>query len=100
MKDLQCLRREIIFHGKVDSEGFWTTSLKKGKECGIRYKMYLIKDQWAKKTAKNHDPLALISHSHASSSHSHANSSYSPPSCYVTHSPSVVDYDDEYQGEL
>ncbi|GJX56422.1 hypothetical protein Tco_0286319, partial [Tanacetum coccineum] len=54
----------------------------------------------AKKAAKNHDPLALVAHSHASSSHSHANSSYSPQSYYVTHPSSVVDYDDEYQGEL
>ncbi|GKB30427.1 hypothetical protein Tco_0869828 [Tanacetum coccineum] len=54
----------------------------------------------AKKAAKNHDPLALIAHSNASSSHLHANSSYSPQSYYVTHPPSVVDYDDEYQGEL
>ncbi|GKE54274.1 hypothetical protein Tco_1489430 [Tanacetum coccineum] len=54
----------------------------------------------AKKTAKNHDPLALIAHSNASSSQSHANSSYSPQPYYVTHPSSVVDYDDEYQGEL
>ncbi|GJR78280.1 hypothetical protein Tco_0149065 [Tanacetum coccineum] len=54
----------------------------------------------AKKAAKNHDPLALIAHSNASSSHSHTNSSYSPQSYYVTHPPLVVDYDDEYQGEL
>ncbi|GJZ18381.1 retrovirus-related pol polyprotein from transposon TNT 1-94 [Tanacetum coccineum] len=160
MKDLQCLKRGIIFPGKVDSEGFWITSLKTGRECGIRYKMALIKDPWlmhgseitthvrhsrlmdefdklaakegesldsvhersavsydvlydslvqfeprvlasrAKKAAKNHDPLAPIAHSNASSSHSHANSSYSPQSYYVTHPPSIVDYDDEYQGEL
>ncbi|GKC19838.1 retrovirus-related pol polyprotein from transposon TNT 1-94 [Tanacetum coccineum] len=54
----------------------------------------------AKKAAKNHDPLALIAHSNASSSHSHANSSYSPQPYYVTHPPSVIDYDDEYQREL
>ncbi|GKA13618.1 putative RNA-directed DNA polymerase [Tanacetum coccineum] len=54
----------------------------------------------AKKAAKNHDPLALIAHSNASSSHPHANSSYSPQSYYVTHPPSIVDYDDEYQREL
>ncbi|GJR68060.1 hypothetical protein Tco_0014125 [Tanacetum coccineum] len=54
----------------------------------------------AKKAPKNHDPLALIAYSNASSSHSHANSSYSPQPYYVTHPPSVVDYDDEYQGEL
>ncbi|GJW65232.1 retrovirus-related pol polyprotein from transposon TNT 1-94 [Tanacetum coccineum] len=54
----------------------------------------------AKKAAKNNDPLALIAHSNASSLHSHANSSYSPQPYYVTHPPSVVDYDDECQGEL
>ncbi|GKD72473.1 hypothetical protein Tco_1330755 [Tanacetum coccineum] len=54
----------------------------------------------AKKAAKNHDPLALIAHSNASSSHSYANSSYSTQPYYVTHPPSVVDNDDEYQGEL
>ncbi|GJU60963.1 hypothetical protein Tco_1238729 [Tanacetum coccineum] len=50
----------------------------------------------AKKAAKKHDPLALIAHSNASSSHSLTNFSYSPQSYYVTHPPSVVDYDDEY----
>ncbi|GKC94932.1 UBN2 domain-containing protein, partial [Tanacetum coccineum] len=54
----------------------------------------------SKKAAKNHDPLALIAHSNASSSHSHANTSYSPQPYYVTHPSSLVDYDDEYQGEL
>ncbi|GJT31720.1 gag-pol polyprotein [Tanacetum coccineum] len=54
----------------------------------------------AKKADKNHDPLALIAHSNASSSHSYANSSYSSQPYYVTHPPSVVDYDDEYQREL
>ncbi|GKC23150.1 retrovirus-related pol polyprotein from transposon TNT 1-94 [Tanacetum coccineum] len=54
----------------------------------------------AKKATKNHDLLAPIANSNASSSHSHANSSYSPQSYHVTHPPSVVDYDDEYQGEL
>nr|GEW10512.1 hypothetical protein [Tanacetum cinerariifolium] len=54
----------------------------------------------AKKATKNHDPLALIAHSNASLSHSHANSSYSLQPYYVTHPLSVVDYDDEYQGEL
>ncbi|GJY32685.1 hypothetical protein Tco_0417154 [Tanacetum coccineum] len=54
----------------------------------------------AKKAAKNHDPLALLAHSNAFSSQSHANSSYSPQPYYVTHPSSVVDYEDEYQGEL
>nr|GEV25044.1 hypothetical protein [Tanacetum cinerariifolium] len=52
-----------------------------------------------KKAAKNHDPLALIAHSNASSSQSHANSSYSSKSYYVTYPPSIDDYDDEYQGD-
>ncbi|GJU99784.1 hypothetical protein Tco_1329055 [Tanacetum coccineum] len=54
----------------------------------------------AKKAAKNHDPLSLVAHSNASSSHSHANSSYSPQPYYVTHPPSVIDYDNEYQRKL
>ncbi|GKA73761.1 putative reverse transcriptase domain-containing protein [Tanacetum coccineum] len=54
----------------------------------------------AKKAAKNHDPLALLAHSDAFSSQSHANSSYSPQPYYVTHPSSVVDYEDEYKGEL
>ncbi|GJZ63413.1 retrovirus-related pol polyprotein from transposon TNT 1-94 [Tanacetum coccineum] len=41
------------------------------------------------KSAKNHDPLALIAHSNASSLHPHAYSSYSPQSYYVTYPPSV-----------
>ncbi|GJZ05723.1 hypothetical protein Tco_0539516 [Tanacetum coccineum] len=53
-----------------------------------------------KKAAKNHDPLALLAHSNASSSQSHANSSYSPQPYYVTHSSLVIDCEDEYQGEL
>ncbi|GKA52111.1 hypothetical protein Tco_0745307 [Tanacetum coccineum] len=54
----------------------------------------------AKKADKNHDPLALLAHSNASSSQSHANSSYSPQPYYVTHPSSVVDYEDEYQMKL
>ncbi|GKA04253.1 hypothetical protein Tco_0677034 [Tanacetum coccineum] len=54
----------------------------------------------AKKASKNHDPLALIAHLNASSSQSYANSSYSPQPYDVTHPSSVVDYEDEYQGEL
>ncbi|GJY44878.1 hypothetical protein Tco_0433091 [Tanacetum coccineum] len=54
----------------------------------------------AKNVAKNHDPLALLAHSNASSSQSHANSSYSPQPYYVIHPSSVVDYEDEYQWEL
>ncbi|GKA09339.1 hypothetical protein Tco_0688670 [Tanacetum coccineum] len=55
-----------------------------------------------KKAARNHDPLALIAHSNASLSQSHANpsNSHSPQPYYVTHHSSVVDYEEDYQGEL
>ncbi|GJR93214.1 hypothetical protein Tco_0265388 [Tanacetum coccineum] len=46
----------------------------------------------AKKLAKTHDPLALIAHTSSSSSRP-------PPAYYVTHPSSVVDYDDDYQGD-
>ncbi|GJU63285.1 hypothetical protein Tco_1245120 [Tanacetum coccineum] len=56
----------------------------------------------ANRVARNHDPLALIAHSNASSSQSHANpsSSHSPQPYYVTHPSSVVDYEEDYQREL
>ncbi|GJT34332.1 hypothetical protein Tco_0924751 [Tanacetum coccineum] len=65
----------------------------------VQFKPHVLASK-AKKAAKNHDPLALIAYSNVSSSHSHANSSYSPQPYYVAHPPSVVDYNDEYQGEL
>ncbi|GJY52486.1 hypothetical protein Tco_0443333 [Tanacetum coccineum] len=65
----------------------------------VQFKPHVLASR-AKKAAKNQDPLALIAYSNASLSHSHANSSYSPQPYYVTHPSSVVDYDDEYQGEL
>ncbi|GKA33387.1 hypothetical protein Tco_0719816 [Tanacetum coccineum] len=65
----------------------------------VQFEPHVITSK-AKKVAKNHDPLALLAHSNASSSQSHANSSYSPQPYYVTHPSSVVDYEDEYQGEL
>ncbi|GJT91764.1 hypothetical protein Tco_1080609 [Tanacetum coccineum] len=56
----------------------------------------------ANRVARNHDPLALIAHSNASSSQSHANPSslHSPQPYYVTHPSSVVDYEEDYQREL
>ncbi|GKD65367.1 hypothetical protein Tco_1307475, partial [Tanacetum coccineum] len=42
----------------------------------IQFKPLVLASK-AKKSAKNHDPLALVAHSNASSSQSHANSSYS-----------------------
>ncbi|GJX58148.1 reverse transcriptase domain-containing protein [Tanacetum coccineum] len=51
---------------------------------------------------KNHDPLALIAHSNAFSLLSYANPSYSHSMkpYYVTHPSSIVDYEEDYQGEL
>ncbi|GJT78544.1 retrovirus-related pol polyprotein from transposon TNT 1-94 [Tanacetum coccineum] len=65
----------------------------------IQFEPHILASK-AKKTAKNHDPLALLAHSNASSSQSHANSSYSPQPYYVTHPSSIADYENEYQGEL
>ncbi|GJV38583.1 retrovirus-related pol polyprotein from transposon TNT 1-94 [Tanacetum coccineum] len=55
----------------------------------------------AKRAARNHDPLALIAHSNASSQ-SHASPSYSnsPQPYYVTHPSSIVDYEEDYHEEL
>nr|GEW18063.1 hypothetical protein [Tanacetum cinerariifolium] len=56
----------------------------------------------AKKLDRNHVRLALVANSHAHSSNSHASSSYSrsPQPYYVTHPSSVIDNDDDYQGEI
>ncbi|GKD55526.1 hypothetical protein Tco_1288913 [Tanacetum coccineum] len=43
----------------------------------VQFKPHVLASR-AKKAAKNHDPLALIAHSNASSSHPHTHSSYSP----------------------
>ncbi|GJX25319.1 hypothetical protein Tco_0231615, partial [Tanacetum coccineum] len=55
----------------------------------------------AKRVVENHDPLALIALLNASSSQSHASPSFShsPQPYYVTHPSSVVDYEEDYQGE-
>ncbi|GKA55277.1 hypothetical protein Tco_0754226 [Tanacetum coccineum] len=52
----------------------------------------LVKASRAKKLEKSHAPLDLIAHTGSSSKNA---SSY-----YVTHPPSVVDYDDEYQKDV
>nr|GEZ62049.1 hypothetical protein [Tanacetum cinerariifolium] len=36
MKDLQCLRKRIVFHGKIGLEGLWIISLKRGIGYGIQ----------------------------------------------------------------
>ncbi|GKB83087.1 hypothetical protein Tco_0949982 [Tanacetum coccineum] len=47
-----------------------------------------------KKGQQRHMTFALVANTHTSSS-----SSRSPPAYYVTHPPSMVDYDDDYQGD-
>nr|GEW30973.1 RNA-directed DNA polymerase, eukaryota, reverse transcriptase zinc-binding domain protein [Tanacetum cinerariifolium] len=56
-----------------------------------RYEKLVIASK-AKKVAKTHDPLALVAHTSSFSSRS-------TPPYYVTHPPSVVYYDDDYQGD-
>ncbi|GKF01116.1 hypothetical protein Tco_0028039, partial [Tanacetum coccineum] len=51
----------------------------------------LVNASRAKKLEKSHDPLALVAHTGSSS---RTSSPY-----YVTHPSSVVDYDDDYQGD-
>ncbi|GJY14043.1 hypothetical protein Tco_0383352 [Tanacetum coccineum] len=60
-----------------------------------------IQSSKAKRAVRNHDLLELIARSNASSQ-SHASPSYSnsPQPYYVTHPSSVVDYEEDYQGEL
>ncbi|GJV31276.1 retrovirus-related pol polyprotein from transposon TNT 1-94 [Tanacetum coccineum] len=52
----------------------------------------LVNASRAKKLEKSHDPLALVVHTGSSS---RTSSPY-----YVTHPSSVVDYDDDYQGDI
>ncbi|GKB22929.1 hypothetical protein Tco_0862330 [Tanacetum coccineum] len=51
----------------------------------------LVNSSRKKKLEKSHDPLALVAHTGSSS---RTSSSY-----YVTHPSSLVDYDDDYQGD-
>ncbi|GJW43458.1 hypothetical protein Tco_0072257 [Tanacetum coccineum] len=71
---------------------------KNAKEIKRRIRTTCSSIQSKESLPKNHDPLALIAHSNASSSQSHANSSYSSQPYYVTHLHSIVDYEDEFQG--
>ncbi|GKD29913.1 gag-pol polyprotein [Tanacetum coccineum] len=51
----------------------------------------LVNASGAKKIEKSHDPLALVAHT--------GSSSRTTTPYYVTHPSSVVDYDDDYQGD-
>ncbi|GJZ35591.1 hypothetical protein Tco_0581408 [Tanacetum coccineum] len=52
----------------------------------------LVNASRAKKLEKSHDPLALVAHT--------GSSSRTTTPYYVTHLSSVVDYDDDYQGDV
>ncbi|GKE37569.1 hypothetical protein Tco_1460974, partial [Tanacetum coccineum] len=56
----------------------------------------------AKQFARNHDPLALVAYSNVHNLESHATSSYShsPQPYYVTHPTSVIDHEEDCQGEI
>ncbi|GJU31611.1 hypothetical protein Tco_1175200 [Tanacetum coccineum] len=66
---------------KVDSETHFN----------IEFDQFLVNASRAKKLEKSHDPLALVAHT--------GSSSINPSPYYVTHRSSVVDYDDDYQGD-
>nr|GEZ32347.1 hypothetical protein [Tanacetum cinerariifolium] len=56
----------------------------------------------AKRAARNHDPLAPLAQSNTHPLYSQVSSSYSnkPQPYYVTHPSSVLDHEEDYQGEL
>ncbi|GJS41170.1 hypothetical protein Tco_0566213 [Tanacetum coccineum] len=78
-----------------------TTEDKIWKEINIQYEPHVIASR-EKKAARNHDPLALVAHSNVHSSHSHTSPSYShsPQPYYVTHPSTVIDNEEDYQGEI
>ncbi|GJW04273.1 hypothetical protein Tco_1563129 [Tanacetum coccineum] len=100
-KFLNCLQPEwskyvaVVRHNQTGE----TVSYDMLYDSLVQFETHVLASK-SKKSAKNHDPLALIAHSNASSSQSHANSFYLQQPYYVTHLSSVVDYEDEYQGEL
>nr|GEU98273.1 hypothetical protein [Tanacetum cinerariifolium] len=61
-----------------------------------------VKASKENKVAKNYDPLSLVANPHANPPYSYASPPYShsPQPYYVTHPSSVIDYDDDYQGEI
>nr|GEY07502.1 hypothetical protein [Tanacetum cinerariifolium] len=105
--DLRCLREVAIYHGKVVLED---TSVKREKlESGLTRQLILAENSYddlfdypqqfkklvtasrAKNLEKTHDPLALVAHT--------GSSSRTITPYHVTHPSSVVEYDDDYQGD-
>ncbi|GJT36887.1 uncharacterized mitochondrial protein-like protein [Tanacetum coccineum] len=81
MNDLE--RNDIIFPNVTDSYNDLFDYLQQFEK--------LVNALRAKKVEKSHDPLALVAHT--------GSSSRTTTPYYVTHPLSVVDYDDDYQGD-
>ncbi|GKE32536.1 hypothetical protein Tco_1451858 [Tanacetum coccineum] len=84
------LRVERLMQGMALSVVDRETQFNNEFDQFIQYEKLIIASR-AKKLEKTHDPLTLAAHT--------SSSSRSPPAYYVTHPTSVVDYDDEYQGD-
>nr|GEV48882.1 hypothetical protein [Tanacetum cinerariifolium] len=67
---------------------------KNAKDMWERQYEAIVNASRAKRAAKTHDPLALVANTYASSPSFRFSHAY-----YVTHPPSVIGYDDDYQGE-
>nr|GEW94401.1 hypothetical protein [Tanacetum cinerariifolium] len=102
-KFLNCLQPEwskyvtMVHHNQIGD----TVSYDQLYDSLVKFKPH-IQASKAKIVDRNHDPLAKIVHSNVSLSQSHASSSYlhSPQPYYVIHPSSIVDYEEDYQGEL
>ncbi|GKC41784.1 hypothetical protein Tco_1059506 [Tanacetum coccineum] len=89
-KFLNCLQPEWIKHVTMvrHNQTGDTVSYDVLYDSVVQFEPHVLASK-ANKAAKNHDPLALLAQSNASSSQSHANSSYLPQLYYVTHPSSV-----------
>nr|GEW24631.1 hypothetical protein [Tanacetum cinerariifolium] len=89
----------IILSNIASIMGLWPTKPESthGKPLSVSYDAsneVNVNASQAKRAAKIHDLLALVANINASSS-----SYRSPPTYYVTHTPSVIRYNDDYQGD-
>ncbi|GJS72921.1 hypothetical protein Tco_0705762, partial [Tanacetum coccineum] len=85
-KFLNCLQPEWSKYVAMDRHNQTgdTVSYDELYDSLVQFEPHVLASK-AKKAANNHDPLALLANSNASSSQSHANSSYSTQPYYVTH---------------
>nr|GEW31370.1 putative ribonuclease H-like domain-containing protein [Tanacetum cinerariifolium] len=75
---------------KIDAERIKALR-KRTRKKNVEKDQTAKKQKGVKKLKNTHDPLALVAYT--------SSSSRSPPTYHVIHPPSVVDYDDEYQGD-